>query len=75
MSEALAHMGEFATSSATSDLDNHMDGWMMGGWQNMMGGWFSPFAWFWILLCLITWILIIVALVSLIRWLWKRSEG
>ena len=73
MSEVLVHMGEFATSSATSDLDNHVGGWMMGGWSNMMG-WFAPFAWFWILLCLITWILIIVALVSLIRWLWKRSE-
>jgi len=55
-------------------LDNHMGGWMMDDMQGMMGGWFVPFAWFWILLWLVTWALIIVALVALIRWLWKKGE-
>lgn len=68
--DMLAHMGNIATSSA--DWDDHMGGGMMG-MQNMMGGWFAPVGWFWVILWSVTWILIIVALIALIRWLWKKG--
>lgn len=41
-------------------------GWMMG----QAGGTF----WIWIILSWITWILVIVALVAFIRWMWKKGD-
>ncbi|OGD82820.1 hypothetical protein A3A54_02425 [Candidatus Curtissbacteria bacterium RIFCSPLOWO2_01_FULL_39_62] len=40
-----------------------------GGWNNLMGGW-GVFGILWLL----TWVLIIIALVALIRWLWKKGD-
>ena len=47
---------------------------MMGGNFGMMNGGFASVGWVWILLWSATWILIIVALIALIRWLWKKGE-
>ncbi|OGY22707.1 MAG: hypothetical protein A2113_02365 [Candidatus Woykebacteria bacterium GWA1_44_8] len=47
---------------------------MMGGNFGMMGGSFWPVGWFWMILWSVTWILVIVALAALIRWLWKKGE-
>lgn len=57
-------------------------GWnMMGpgmmGWGNSPAGWGvmgSGTLWIWSLLSWITWILIIVALVAFIRWMWKKGS-
>ena len=47
---------------------------MMGGNFGMMGGSFAPVGWVWVLLWSVTWILVIVALAALIRWLWKKGN-
>lgn len=41
-------------------------GWMMGGWSGGFWVW-SFFSW-------ITWILVIVALIAFIRWMWKKGN-
>lgn len=50
-----------------------MMGWYGGnsaGWGMMGQGGF----WIWMILGWITWILIIVALVAFIRWMWKKGD-
>jgi hypothetical protein len=71
----LAHMYNYwATSSAQGQ------GWfpgyhMMGPWggSQVMGGWQSGF-WIWSILGWLTWILLIVALIAFIRWMWKKGD-
>ena len=46
------------------------------GYHPMMGlaGTNPGFFWFYGILWLVTWVLVIVALVALIRWLWKKGD-
>lgn len=80
MPEILTHHPELATASAWGDFRNYPATGMMGpgmmGWWNgsqMMGGWQSGF-WIWSILGWITWILVIVALIAFIRWMWKKGD-
>ncbi|OGD85795.1 hypothetical protein A2Z23_00725 [Candidatus Curtissbacteria bacterium RBG_16_39_7] len=80
MGTQLAHMNDFwATPSARGE------GWfpgchMMG--PGMMGFWGGPGAtgglqsgfWIWSILGWLTWILVIVALIAFIRWMWKKGD-
>jgi len=72
VSKVLAHMGNIATPSAI--WDNHMDGGMAGQMQDMMGGWFGPIGWLVIIFWWLTWILIVIALILAIVWLWKQIQ-
>ena len=45
--------------------ENHPMMWWSGG---------SGAFWVFGILCLVTWILVIVALIALIRWLWKKGD-
>lgn len=54
-----------------------MMGWgHMGGWGpgSMMNWGNSSFGWTAIILSWVTWILVIVALIAAIRWLWKKGS-
>lgn len=76
ISDALAHYEILATPSAnTYSWQDMMGPGMMGFWgdSSMMGGWQAGF-WLWSILAWVTWILIIVALIALIRWLWKKGD-
>jgi len=80
MGDQLAHMDNFlATPSAQGQgfcPGCPMMGYgMMGFWSGpqMMGGWQTGF-WIWSILGWLTWILLIVALIALIRWLWRKGS-
>lgn len=74
MDKVLTHYEPISTSSAAS-YNWHMSPSMMGFWgdSGMMGGWQTAF-WLWSILAWVTWILIIVALITLIRWFWKKGD-
>ena len=80
-------MGDWSDSSALSNFsDNPMMQMMMGGWSNpsalsnynnpmsMMNFGFSPFGGFGWIFMILWWVLIILALVSLIKWLGNQSQ-
>jgi len=80
MGAQLAHMDNFwATTSARSEgwlPGYHMTGpSMMGLWggPGTFGGWQTGF-WIWLIIGWLTWILIIVALIAFIRWMWKKGD-
>jgi hypothetical protein len=79
MGTQLAHMEEFATPAAGTGwcpgCQSMMGPSMMGFWGGPGGvsGWQSGF-WVWPILGWLTWILIIVALVAFIRWMWKKGD-
>lgn len=55
-----------------NDFDNRYFGHhpMMWGWGGASGAGF----WIWLILSSITWILMVIALVAFIRWLWKKGN-
>lgn len=40
----------------------------------MMGAYGQETFWIWAILCLVTWVLVIVALIAFIRWMWKKGD-
>lgn len=64
-----------ATSSASGQFGQGLDGGQMDGPMMFFG---SPMGTnifsVWFLLCFLTWILVIAALIALIRWLWKKGN-
>lgn len=68
MLAVLAHIGQ---GTESGQVWQGMMGPGMMGWGMMgtPGGWF----WLWSLLTWLIWILIIVALIAAIRWLWKMG--
>lgn len=44
---------------------------MMSPYLSGPGSYFWQFQW---ILCLVTWILVIVLLIALIRWVWKKGD-
>ena len=78
INDVLAHYYPFASQSAKgANWTGYpmMGPGMMGWWggSQMTGGWQTGF-WLWSILAWVTWLLIIVALVALIRWLWKKGD-
>jgi len=71
----LAHMDSFWATPAARGKDWFPGYHMMGPWggPGMFGGWQAGF-WIWLILGLLTWILIIIALIALIRWMWKKGD-
>lgn len=74
VSAVLAHYEPLSTGSA-STYSWGMGPDMMGRWDGpgMMGGWQQGF-WLWSILAWVTWILIIIALIAVIRWIWKKGN-
>lgn len=74
---SMMRWAEDATKSAPSDWNNWGYG-MMGNimWPHGTGllGWGGIWMWLWSGLCLITWFLVVLVLVALFRWLWKKGE-
>lgn len=64
-----AQMMRFGTETQ-KDFDGKVWGThpMMWGWGNQGAFWLYSVLW------LATWILLIVALIALIRWLWKKGD-
>lgn len=73
METLLAHMGEASGGGVlgcqTDGCGNGMMGgsWMMGAGASPVWGWTAGILWW------LTWILVILALVALVRWLWKKG--
>lgn len=61
------------STPAAQPYNWHMGPWMMGFWGGPTGGWLTGF-WIWSILSWLTWILIIVALVAFIRWMWRKGD-
>lgn len=64
-------------ATQSGQLENLYErGWyphkFMGPW--MMGGYGQETFWIFALLCIVTWVLIIVALIAFIRWMWKKGD-
>ncbi len=58
--------GNASNSALYPQMNDYMKQ-MMGPY----GGYFWQFQW---ILCLLTWVLVIVLLVALIRWIWKKGD-
>jgi len=64
-------MMRFGNESTHGAVDNrYINYHPMMGWA---GGGNNTF-WFFSILCFVTWILIIILLIALIRWLWKKGD-
>ncbi|MDP3998713.1 MAG: hypothetical protein Q8P89_03805 [bacterium] len=50
------------------------DGSAGGGWTDQWGMMGTGGFWIWGILSLATWILIVVALIAFIRWMWKKGD-
>lgn len=68
----LADMMRFGTESADKVLDDRL--WRSHPMMMWWGGSNQSVFWLFLALWLITWILIIVTLIVLIRWLWKKGD-
>ncbi|HUW21508.1 MAG TPA: hypothetical protein VMW41_02450 [Candidatus Bathyarchaeia archaeon] len=70
MINLLAHINNSNQSGQTQEYSWGMMGGsgMMGGWPMMGGGWFGGF------FGLVTWILTILVLIALFRWLWQKGN-
>ena len=67
----LADMMRFGTEGAQKGLDDRYFGYHpMMWWAGDNAGAFWIFGALWI----VTWILVIVLLIALIRWLWKKGD-
>ena len=67
-------MMNWGTEPGQKVYDGRDFGWNyhpMMGWMGNNPGLF----WFFGIIWLVTWILIIVALIALIRWLWKKGDN
>lgn len=73
--------GQDATKSVSPDDVNNWNNWgygMMGrhwGLVNGMMSWENGWIlWVWQVLCLVTWFLVVLVLIALFRWLWKKGS-
>lgn len=65
----LAHMGETEQGTWSGMMGPGMMNWNQS-WGMMGQGGF----WLWSILSWATWVLVLVVLVALIRWLWKKGN-
>lgn len=72
----LAHMGETSETGEMVEMMRQMGGMGMMGWGMMPfgGGWNLLWIWLGQVVWLVTWVLLILVLVALVRWLWKKGN-
>lgn len=72
----LAHMGEASETGEMVEMMRQMRSMGMMGWGMMPfgGGWTSAWLWLGGTIWLVVWVLVILVLVALLRWLWKKGS-